>query len=146
VNELGLPYYTYLDIVAYTGNLPTINPNRADLMLYLNPRNKTNNATDKSEWADYNGKHVGQLTGLHYGAIDGWMINENNVNYLKLTSGAQLALPTFHPFKLDPTVTNAADSSVGSGLTIELDFTIKGVLDYSAKLFSCTSTPRQANA
>ena len=145
VNELGIPYYTYLNIVAYTGHLPTINPNRADLMLYLNPRNKSNNATDKNQWADYNGKHTAQLTGLHYGAIDGWMTNENDVNYLKLTSGAQLTLPTFRPFKLDPTLTNVTDSSVGSGLTIELDFTVRGVLDYSAQLFKCISSTRDAN-
>lgn len=145
ISELGNSYYTYLTIVAYTGNLPTINPNRADLMLYLNPRNKTNSAVDKNIWADYNSKHVGQLTGLHYGAIDGWMINDNNVNYLKLTSGAQLKLPTFRPFKLDPTVTNVTDSSVGSGLTIELDFTIRGVLNYTTDIIKCISTTREGN-
>jgi hypothetical protein len=64
-------------------------------MLYLTPRNKTNNATTRGEWSDYNGKHTGILTGLHYGLINGWMTNSNNINYLKLSSGAQFKLPTF---------------------------------------------------
>ena len=71
-----------MNIVKYTGNLPTINPNRTDLMLYLNPRNKSNNATDRDIWVDYNGKHEGKITGLHYANFDGWLTNENNVNYL----------------------------------------------------------------
>lgn len=139
VVELNLVYTTYMTINPYTGNLPVIDPTRSDLMLYLNPRNKSNSALDRAEWADYNGNYTGNLTGLHYGTANGWLMDANGVNYLKLTSGAKFRMPDFRPFIKDPTKVDATDSRMGSGMTIELDFEINGVLDYDTELLSCLS-------
>ncbi len=141
VVELSLAYSTYLTIAAYTGNLPVIDSSRSDLLLYLNPRNKSNSAVDRDRWDDYRGRHEGFLSGLHYGTANGWLLdaNENDTNYLQLSSGATFSMPNFRPFAKDPTKEDATDSSVGSGITIELDFAINGVLDYDTELISCLS-------
>ena len=139
VIELNLVYTTYIVIVPYTGNLPVIDPTRSDLMLYLNPRNKSNSALDRGEWADYNGNYTGTLTGLHYGIANGWLMDDDGVNYLKLTSGATFSMPDFRPFLKDPTKFDGTDGRMGSGMTIELDFEINGVLDYDTELIKCLS-------
>ena len=139
VLELNLTYSTYLNIAEYTGNLPVIDSTRSDLMLYLNPRNKSNDATDRNVWADYNGAYSGTLTGLHYGTANGWLMDEAGTSFLKLTSGSKFEMPDFRPFAKDPTKTDASDSRMGSGMTIELDFEINGVLNYNSELISCIS-------
>lgn len=139
VIELNLTYSTYLTISPYTGNLPVIDSSRSDLMLYLNPRNKSNDAVDRNEWNDYNGAYKGTLTGLHYGTANGWLLDDSGASYLKLSSGATFLMPNFRPFEKDPTKIDAADSRMGSGMTIELDFELNGVLDYDTELISCLS-------
>jgi hypothetical protein len=108
-------------------------------MLYLNPRNKSNNAIDRNTWSDYNGKYTGTLTDAHYGNYDGWLLNNNGVSYLKLASGAKFNIPSFRPFKYDPTKKTQVDQKMGYGMTIEFDFEIKGVLDYDTELVKCIS-------
>jgi hypothetical protein len=108
-------------------------------MLYLNPKNKSNNAVDRNEWTDYNGNYKGNLTGLHYGTIDGWLMDKSGASYLKLSSGATFEMPDFRPFIKDPTILDSNDSRMGSGMTIELDFEINGVLDYDTELIKCLS-------
>ena len=132
--ELAISYDTQLIISAYTGNLPVINPNRDDLILYLSPRGKSNEAIDRDRWTEYNNRYTAQLSGLHYGNVNGWLIDEQGVNYLKLSSGASLSLPDFKPFAVDP--------SREQGMTIELDFEISGVLDYDTELIKCVSTDK----
>ena len=137
--ELNLSYSTYLTIVPYTGNLPVIDSSRDDLMLYLNPRNKSNSAIDRDEWADPRGTYTGKISGLHYGTTNGWLLDESGASYLKLNSGAKLEIPNFRPFEKDPTKTDSTDSRMGSGMTIEIDFEINGILDYDSELLSCIS-------
>ncbi len=139
VLELALPYTEYLNITPYTGNLPVIDPTRDDLMLYLNPRGKSNDATDRAEWKDYNGEYTAKLSGLHYGKANGWLMDAAGTSYLQLSSGASLILDDFLPFKNDPTK-NGTDSRMGYGMTIELDFELSGVLDYGTELIKCIST------
>ena len=139
VVELALFYSQYLLISGYTGNLPVIDPQRDDLMLYLNPRGKSNNATDRDQWKDYNGIYTAQLNNFHYGKSNGWLMDENGISYLSLTSGASLILDDFLPFKSDPTKFGP-DSRMGYGMTVELDFEVSGVLDYNAELIKCIST------
>lgn len=138
--ELALPFTTMLNIVEYTGNLPVIDPTRDDLMLYLNPKGKSNDATDRNVWADYNGRYTASLSGLHYGEVNGWMMDEDGTSYLKLSSGASLTLPDFRPFINDPTKTSTSDSRMGYGMTIEVDFEVSGVLDYDDEIIKCYST------
>lgn len=139
VVELGAKYESILNIVAYTGNLPVIDPTLDELMLYLNPKGKSNDSTDRDKWADYNGKYTADLTDLHYGVSDGWLMDENGTSFLKMTSGAKLEMPTFKPFQYDPTVKNNNASYAGNGMTIELDFEINGVLNYESQIIKCLS-------
>ena len=142
ISELPMAsFITELVIQPYTGNLPVINPGDKDLMLYLNPKGKSNKAHDKAEWKDYNGAATAKLTGLHYGEVNGWLMEEDGTSYLKLTSGAKMEIPRneFRPFKEDPTVSSVTNSRMGYGMTIELDFAIEGILDYDAEIISCLS-------
>lgn len=135
VTELNLSYSAYLNISPYSGTLPIIDPTRSDLMLYMSPRGKTNNAVDRNIWADYNNTSIyGELTNITYGATSGWLTDDENVSYLGLTSGAKFSINNFRPFEVD--------YSKRDGFTIELDFQVNGTLDYSQPLFSCLSQNR----
>lgn len=132
VNENGTSHTSYLNITEYSGNLPVIDPTRSDLMLYLTPRGKTNDAVDRDTWTDYNNSnYVGRLSNITFGATNGWLTGDNQVSYLNLTSGAQFELPAFKPF--------ATDWSTKDGFTIEVDFEVNGTLDYNENLISCLS-------
>lgn len=137
VVEAGVFKTLSLYISAYTGNLPVIDPTRDDLMLYLTPRGKTNSGTDRAEWADYNGRHVAKISGLHYGSSDGWLMDTDGTTYLKLTSGAAMTLDSFKPFQYD--LTKKEGDNPGLGMTIELDFEITGILDYDTPSITCVS-------
>jgi hypothetical protein len=108
-------------------------------MLYLNPRNKSNDAVDRNQWADYNGAYTGTLSGLRYGTANGWLMDKDKINYLQLSSGASLKVMDFKPFAKDPTKFDMLDTRMGAGMTIELDFEINGVLDYDTELIRCVS-------
>ena len=126
VLETGATSTFDITLTPYTGNLPLIDATRADLMLYLNPKGKTNNDVDKNIWIDTKG---GQLTaylnGVSYSEMDGWCVDEDTGDtYLKLISGATLTMPDFKPFTID---------HVGNdGMTIELDFEVDGITDMNA--------------
>ena len=129
--ETGTKYEEFISVVPYTGKLPIIE-NSPELMLYLNPRGKSNEAIDRDIWKDYTGKsYTATLDRLQYGITNGWLKNDNKVSYLKLSQGATLKLKDFKPF--------STDLSDNSGFTIELDFEVSGILDYSKPLISCLS-------
>lgn len=132
--EFGITFETILNIAKYDGEIPVIDPTSPDLMLYLNPKGKINNAIDRNEWKDYNGRYTGILEGLHYGNTDGWLTDENGTSFLKLSSGAKFLLPDFKPFAVDPT------EGINLGMTIEIDFEVNGVLNYNSQLIKCLST------
>lgn len=138
--ELGnVSYKQTINIIEYTGgNVPVIHTN--NLMLHLNPRGKSNNATDRNEWKDSQGIYTAKLNNFYYGTTNGWLTDEDGISYLKMSSGASLVLNQFEPFKLDPTRVNKQDETVGKGMTIELDFEVNGILDYDTELFKCIST------
>ena len=136
---MNLEKDVYIDIVKYTGVLPVINPTLAELALYLDPRNKSNNSLDKDQWKDYNNRYTGTLSNMHYGNTNGWLIDSAGINYLGLSSGAKFELNDFRPFLKDPTKVNDGDTAMGYGMTIELDFEINGVLNYESELISCVS-------
>lgn len=58
------------------------------------------------------------------------MVDEDNENMLRLTAGANLEVDNLYPFAKD---------AKESGLTIELDFKVSGVLDFSKPLIKCLS-------
>lgn len=141
VKELDARYETDLVIKEYTGNIPVIDTDNANLLLCLSPRGKTNQELNKNTWSDINGNYTATLNGLHYGTVDGWLTDpDTKTNYLKMISGATLSLKDFKPFKNDPTVENAnIDPRLGYGMTIELDFEINGTLDYDTEVIKCIS-------
>lgn len=136
VVELAISFTAELNITEYTGDLPFIDTKREDLQLYLNPRGKTNSVIDKDTWTSYDGKHTAILENFYFGDINGWFVDDADYNYLKMTQGAKLTVPTFKPLEK-----NAMDAS-NYGITIELDFKISSVLDYEADLIKCISTDR----
>jgi hypothetical protein len=50
---------------------------RADLMLYLNPRGNSNNSTSRNIWWDHKKKYSAQLDNLYYGTTNGWLVDKD---------------------------------------------------------------------
>ena len=136
VVELNMSYSELLTITEYTGKLPVIDTNRDDLELYLNPRGKSNDSTDRNVWNNFNGNFSASLQDFYYGTINGWFTDETGTPYLKFSQGAKLELPDYKPF-----ATNAMDASK-YGITIELDFKLNSILDYDKDLIRCVSTDK----
>ena len=140
VLELGISYSTNISIKDYTGELPVIDPNNKSLMLYLNPKGQSNDSVDRDSWKEYNNKYIAKISNQHFSSTTGWLTDTDGSAYLKLTSGGKLEIPGFEPFKLDPTQNSNTDSSMGYGMTIELDFEVNGVTDFDEDLIKCIST------
>jgi hypothetical protein len=138
--ETGQKYSTVFNIIKYEGDIPTISVDDTDLMLYLNPRGNSNSSTEKDLWYDHKEKHIAKLDNLFYGTTNGWLADENNIPYLKLSSGATLDLPTFTPFATDLTKVDINGQTPAYGFTIELDMEISGILNYQSDLIRCVST------
>lgn len=144
VLELNNEYQYNLIVNAYQGTIPVIDPQRSDLMLFLNPRERSNDEINKNIWLDYSERKnelneiiQAELNNFHYGAVNGWMRDSDGINYLSLTSGAKMNVSNFKPFANDL-------STLGkSGMTIELDFEINGVLNYETELIRCISSNAQ---
>lgn len=134
ITELGLSYSQVISITSYTGNLPVIDPSKDSLMLYLTPRGKTNSSLNKDVWDDYNGRYQARLSNFYYGKVNGWLSDSDGTPYLGLSSGAKMNIPSFYPFQVDPTRPSAANQNNPQGLTIEIDFEVDGVTDFSKNL------------
>lgn len=135
IEELSILLDYELKVVPYDGLLPVINTSRGDLMVYLSPRGRTNSSADKTVWpgrskVDKENNHKAILKGFHYRTVDGWLRDENNVDYLKIAQGASVEFTDFSPFSQNPNT---------NGVTVELDFMIMGVSDYDAPLIDCIS-------
>lgn len=132
IPELGNEIITNIKINKYTGSIPVIKTDEPELELYLNPKGKSNNAVDKDVWKEYNGKYTAKIFNGSYTSYSGWLKDKQGTNYLQLNSGASLELNDFYPFEIDHTFND--------GFSIELDFELSGVLDYSANIIQCIST------
>lgn len=135
VPEIGSEFTTNIKIIRYTGNLPVIDATRDELMLYLNPKGKSNNALDKDLWQDYNGRYTAKITNGTYTDKAGWLKDAVGTSYLQLSSGASLEVLNFYPFQNDP--------ARNDGMTIELDFEVAGVLDFDSEIIKCISISNQ---
>ena len=140
VVELGLEWNSIITILEYTDDLPIIKPDHSSLMLYLTPRGQSNDSITRDSWMDYNGLYEAKLNNAYYSDASGWLEDKSGVPYLSLNAGSTLTIPSFYPFKDDPTKISNTNSAMGSGMTIELDFELNGVTDYSAELIKCIST------
>lgn len=131
IADLSVSYSSNINVTKYTGTLPVVNIDRDDLEVYLTAKGRTNNSADKDFWPDYkNGNMKGELSDFYFRSINGWLTDENGINYLKASQGAKVEFNAYSPFENDPKV---------NGLTIELDFKVSSVLDYSARLMECIS-------
>ena len=115
-----------LNVTAYQGDIPIIDNESAEF--YLTSIGKSNTQADRDIW-ESNG-HKAVFENFLWGTENGWTTNEKNETALKITNGAKLSIPTYHPFATD---------AITNGLTIELDFMFSGVLDYSQPLIHCLS-------
>jgi hypothetical protein len=104
VAELGVSKYSLINVTKYSSEIPWINPNERTLSLYLTPQNKSNNSVDKKVWYDYKKVHKAQLDdNMVFSSASGWLVDDDNISHLRLTSGSSLVLPTYKPFENDPT-------------------------------------------
>jgi hypothetical protein len=141
VMQTGASSTEVLNLTTYSGDLPNIDRENVNLMLYLNPKGKTNNDADRNIWADskVGSTLKGQLTNVNYSQMDGWLVDETTgESYLKLISGATFKIPDFRPFNSDLVYGEDAQVRV-KGVTIELDFEINGVVDNTKPIISCIS-------
>ena len=96
----------------------------SDLVLYLNPRNKSNSDNDRDVWS-YN-DIVTQFNNFNW-RIDGWQTDNDNINVLRLLGDSRIIIP-YQPFARD---------FKSTGKTIEIEFSTHDVADYTATLVSC---------
>ena len=143
IQDLNVEKEQRFNIKEYTGLLPVVDGTRSDLILYLTPKGKSNALTNKNEWKSShtestNDSYTAQLENFFYGQINGWSTEEffvsddetEKVNYLKLNQGAKLTVPGFRPYGSKKLAKNG-------GITIELDFKVLSVLDYTKELIKC---------
>lgn len=130
INELGVTYEDTLEIVKYTGELPVINIDRDDLKVYLTAKGRTNNAIDRSVWPDTrDSTKKAILENFYFRSVNGWMVDDDGVDYLKVTQGGTVYLDSYTPYVDVKT----------KGMTIELDFMLDGIFDYDAHFIDCLS-------
>ncbi len=115
-----------LSVTSYSGDVPVIDADAAEF--YLTALGKSNTQADKDVWESKG--HAAVFENFLWGNENGWITNEDNETALKITNGAKVEIPTYHPFATD---------AITNGLTIELDFMFSGVLDYSKPLIHCLS-------
>ena len=113
----------------YEGEMPVIDPSETEL--YLSALNRSNNEINKDTWS-YN-QYNCKFENFIWGTVNGWRYDEEEkLNALHLSSGAKLTIDNFYPYKQD-----AMSESLGQ--TIELDFKIKGTIDFEKPLIKCIS-------
>ncbi len=124
-------------VTAYNGSVQVIDTSDIDLKLNLTARGRSNNelAASRAIWTDVTHNKNAILSDFIWGNINGWLTDNNGVNMLHLSSGANMIITDYQPFGLD---SNGQEGMV-TGKTIELDFCITDVTDYSAPLITCLS-------
>ena len=115
-----------IEVVPYEGELPVID--ETNLELYLTSQGRSNSEAAKDTWTYKN--IAGKFENFLWGNANGWIEDKDGNMALKLTNGAKFSLPGYSPF---------AQNATERGLTIELDFMLSGVLDYSKPLIHCLS-------
>ena len=121
-----------IEVSEYKGEIPTID--ETNLELYLTSQERTNSDVNKEVW-EYKGIKA-KFDKFLWGSANGWVEDPNGDVALKLTNGAKLTIPEYSPF---------ATNATTYGLTIELDFMLSGVTDYSKPLIHCLSKDAEGN-
>ena len=135
--------FTDIYVSQYDGSIQVINNDDALLMLNLTARGRNNNeiAEDRIVWADKKRTGVAALSDFVWGNVNGWLTDDENVNMLRLSSGANMIVNGYEPFNLNAN----GKEGMETGKSIELDFRISNVTDYSLPLITCLSYDNNNN-
>lgn len=129
--------FTDVYAIPYDGSMQVIDNSDIDLMLNLTARGRNNNEvlSNRNIWTDKKHNHHATLSNFVWGNVNGWLLDNENANMLRISSGASLIIDDYEPFGLN------ANNKEGmeTGKTIELDFRISNVTDYSKPLITCLS-------
>lgn len=140
IYEISIEYkgenvsFGFLEVKDYGGNIPQINA--ADAEIYLTSQGRSNTQSDREKWEYQSPKNPNKIyhttfENFLWGNENGWIEDKFGDMALKLSNGAKIFINDYFPFREEATET---------GLTIELDFMVSGVLDYSKPLIHCLST------
>jgi len=112
-------------------------------MLNLTARGRNNNeiTSSRNVWIDKRRSHHAELSDFVWGNVNGWLLDDESANMLRISSGASMIVTDYEPFGLN------ANNKEGmeTGKTIELDFRISNVTDYSKPLITCLSYDTNEN-
>ena len=129
IDTLNIKETYTINVERYNGTLPVIQTDDVTLMTYLSPKGRTNNAIDKNTWPNVkNNAQKAILSNFYYRDINGWLKDDNDVDYLKVSQGASLVYNDQSPFSGNPDT---------DGFTVELDFKLSGVYDYNEPFIEC---------
>jgi hypothetical protein len=107
-------------VESYTGDIPVVDNSNAEL--YLTATGRTNSQANREAWewtnASTGDKYTAKFEQFSWGNENGWIADAQGETALKLSNGAKLSIPNYHPFATEATI---------NGLTIELDFMFSGV-------------------
>ena len=135
--------FTDIYVIPYDGAMQVIDNSDIDLMLNLTARGRNNNeiASNRNIWIDKRRDLHATLSDFVWGNVNGWILDDENANMLRISSGASMVVTDYQPFGLN------ANNKEGmeTGKTIELDFRISNVTDYSKPLITCLSYDTNEN-
>ena len=118
--------YPNIEVYSYAGKIPAINT--SGLTLNLSAINRSNTELNKDSWTY--GDYKCDFSKFAWGQVNGWMKDEAGQDMLHLSAGAKLEVSNFFPYN---------ENAMIKGQTIELDFKITGVTDFSKGLIECLS-------
>ncbi|GEM_PF-332317 len=99
------------------------------LELYLTSNGRSNYEENPETWSD--GTTEARLEGFNF-KTNGWVLDENNVTTLRISQGARVEIP-FRPFFSD---------FKSTGKTLEIEFKVSNVEDFTTTILSCFSGER----
>ena len=119
-----------ISVQEYTGKIPVIY--NTGLTLNFSAVNRSNTEVDKDKWISTgSNQNVGfKFDNFAWGNINGWQKDEDGIDMLHLSSGAKIELLDYSPYR---------SNAMTTGQTIELDFMVSGVTDFSKPLIKCLS-------
>ena len=101
------------------------------LVLYLTSTGRSNSELNPGVWEDEDNDISCVMTDFNF-VSDGWISDSDGYTALRVSGDARVTIP-YQPF---------ANDFRGTGKTIEIEFAVHNVLDYSASILSCFSGGR----
>ncbi|RHO73429.1 hypothetical protein DW083_06165 [Parabacteroides sp. AF48-14] len=106
-----------------------VEPETADLELYLTSQNRSNSDNNKDEWKS--GDISSTMSGFNW-KTNGWVTDDAGSTCLRVNGGAQVVIPLML-FEKDFRAT---------GKTVEVEFLVRDVYNYDTPVISCWSGER----